>query len=107
LIAVPLVGVMKMICVGSGVAWAQEARRNIKTDAVLKTASVCLSIVIAFNKRFNRFRICRVLMEFFKSYGCVSNELDPVTGRLFSVFWALETFVLRVASTQMKHTLSI
>lgn len=28
LIAVPLVGVMKTICVGSGVAWAQEVRRT-------------------------------------------------------------------------------
>jgi hypothetical protein len=37
-----------------------------------------------------------------KRLGCVSNELDPIIGRLFSVFWALETFVLRVASTQMK-----
>jgi hypothetical protein len=33
--------------------------------------------------------------------------LDPIIGRLFSVFWALETFVLRVASTQMKHTQTI
>jgi hypothetical protein len=51
--------------------------------------------------RKRRF-ICRDLKRI--SFGCVSNELDPIIGRLFSVFWALETFVLRVASTQMKHT---
>jgi hypothetical protein len=50
LIAVPLVGVMKTICVGSGVAWAQEVRRRIKVNVLRKTALVCLLIVIIFNQ---------------------------------------------------------